>query len=188
MKLGNFGVPSWLVILGSIFAVCLFFLLCTTVWVVGVLNSENTLRNRLIQRNETVKVEYSNGYNILSNQNNLRKEENVWAKDVYLGVVEGRYKNDTGVLMKMVTEQNPGIDRTIATKFFNSLEIYFNQRSASFKDLAELKRQHDTMLTTVPRSLILKLFGRDKVDIVYVKDSQSTESFKTGVDDRQIVK
>lgn len=188
MKIGSFVVPTWLPVLAGVFLLFLIVILSFFLWIMGSLNSENTLRNKLIQRNETVKTDYSAGFNILVNQNALADKERQYLKEVAIGVVEGRYKNDQSLLVKMVTEQNPNISNDIAKKFFNSLEVYFNQRAAGFKDLAELKRQHDTMLGNMPASIIYKLWNREKVSIVYVKDSGTTESFKTGIDDRQIVK
>ncbi|HNC58671.1 MAG TPA: hypothetical protein PLP33_24810 [Leptospiraceae bacterium] len=188
MKIGNFNLPSWVVVLFGVFGLSVALVLCIVLWIFSALNSDTVLRNQLIQRNETAQTDYSAGYNILTNQYSLKKEEDAVLKDIYLGVVEGRYKNDKNVLFKMVTEQNPSIDREMAKRFFNSLEVYFNQRASNFKDLAELKRRHDTMLDTMPSSVIYRLFGREKIKIVYVKDSGTAESFKTGIDDRQIVK
>lgn len=180
-------IPTWAKISGVIFLVLLFFSGVLLIWTFSALNAETKLRNNLIQRNEVVKVEYSTGYKILTDQLSLKQQEDAVLKDIYLGVVEGRYKNDQNVLFKMVTEQNPNVDRTMAKGFFNSLEIYFNQRAQSFRDLAVMKDRHNTMLESYPNAIIYWLFGRGKIRVTYVTDSNTQKSFETGTDDTKIV-
>lgn len=180
-------IPAWAKVSGVVFLVLLAFSGMALIWTFSALTAETKLRNNLIQRNEVVKVEYSAGYKILTNQFSLKQQEDAVLKDIYLGVVEGRYKNDQNALFKMVKEQNPNIDRTMAKGFFNSLEIYFNQRAQSFRDLAVMKAKHDIMLESYPNAILYWLFGRGKIKITYVTDSVTQKSFETGTDDTKIV-
>jgi hypothetical protein len=154
----------------------------------STLNSETSLRNKLIQQNESVKTSYSAGFSEVTTKYKFNKEQNEFLKGVYLGVVEGRYKSDNQVMFKMITEQNPAIDTSIAKDFSNSVSTYFSSRAELFKSLSDTKRRHDTMLDSYPGAILYKFAGRGKIDIVYIVDSGTKEAFKTGIDDRDIVK
>lgn len=51
----------------------------------------------------------------------------------------------------------------------------------------DAKREHDTMLTTIPRSFIYNLCGRTEFELKLVTSTRTDNAFKSGKDDELLV-
>lgn len=155
-------------------------------YIMAVLNAETSLANKLKQQKETAKTSYSSGWGELETKYKFTKEQNTFLKDLYLGMAEGRYKNDQNLMFKMITESNQNIDTSIANEFSITITRVFGARAEIFKSLGDTKRQHDTMLNSYPAAIIYSIAGRQPIDVTYITDSGTRDAFNTGIDDRQL--
>lgn len=171
----------------SIGAGFLLVLVLSLSYIMAVLNAETGVANRLKQQKEVAKTSYSSGWGELETKYSFTKEQNAFMKDLFLGMTEGRYRNDQNVMFKMITESNQNIDMAVAKDFSITITRVFGARAEIFKSLGETKRQHDTMLNSYPAAIIYQLAGRQPIDVIYVTDSGTKEAFNTGIDDRKLV-
>jgi hypothetical protein len=89
-----------------------------------------------------------------------------------------------GSVVKWIRESVPNVS---ADTFRNLQNIITGSRDTFAmrqRELLSLKAQHDTLLGSFPSGAILKMFGREKIDVKIVTSTKAEETFKKGVDDK----
>lgn len=153
-------------------------------YAMAVLNADTQLRNRLTNQNNAAKSEYSAGFEQVKATYRFNEEQNKFMASFWKDVMENKFKNDTNLMFKMLTESQIHLDTSTARDVINSLKLFFASRTEIFNRLADTKSKHDTMLQSYPEAFIYWLAGRKAVDIVFVMDTGTAEAFKTGTDNR----
>lgn len=105
-------------------------------------------------------------------------------KQILVGYADARTNKEAkNQMMTWVTESVPNVD----TSTYNNLQnIIANSRdrfAMRQKELIDMKREHDLLLTKFPSGVFLAVMGKKKIDITVVTSSDTEKAFKTGKDD-----
>lgn len=150
---------------------------------VSVSNGEARLRNQLKAKQTDNNSEYDNLWKKISQSAQVTDAQKQALVDIIVGNSKARAGQGGGSLATMVHEAVPNVD----TKTFENLQniITGSRDSWTFrqKELLDLKREHDNMLSTFPSSMILGFLGREPIDVTIVTSGRTKDAFKTGADD-----
>ena len=168
------------IILGTILFIGIMFV----IGFVSISNKEIEIYQRGEAQQIACKGFYSNMLEIFRAKGAVAKEyEDAFAK-IYPELIEGRYSQGDGSLMKWIQEQNPNFD----TSLFKDLSVAIEaQRNAFFLEqtkLIDIDREHRTMLRRWPNNWLIgnrPQIGGEK-GIVILQNLVTKQSYETGTD------
>jgi hypothetical protein len=144
-------------------------------------NREVRLSNLLESQVLVIEANYDKMWKILKQQAQVTDKYKDSFKDVYVGIMEGRYSEGGGTLMKWIQESNPQFDSSLYKTLMTSIESnrtdFFNEQ----KKLISMSNQHKDLLQVFPGSFFLA--GIENIEITIISSSKTKEVMKTGIDD-----
>lgn len=143
-------------------------------------NSQRLLVSAHQQKNEVV---FDNVWKTVAQLAQVTDKYKESFKDVYVGIMDGRYGKGDGTLMKWVQESNPNFEPSMFTKLMNVIEGSNAEFTENQKMLIDLGREHDLILTTPPASIFYSLLGKEHIKLNIVTSTKTENAFKTGKND-----
>jgi len=103
-------------------------------------------------------------------------------KDVYMGLISGRY-DDSELLFKMVTEDNPEISTEVYTKLQNQIVAGRKEFDNNQKKIADMVREYNSILIKHP--IMTFITGKKKMDAnkFVITSERTSEAFNTRKDE-----
>jgi len=171
---------------GTIIGLGIFAIIAVSivVWAIGLSNTYNVKfeTGKAFQKNS--EVVFDNTWKIIQQQAGVTTEYKEGFKEVYVELMDARYKNDAGAgqqtLMKWVTEANPEFDASLYSKLMNTIERTRNDFTMEQKKLIDIDRELKSMKVTFPNSLVLG--GKPDLEIKLVTSAKTDEAFRSGQD------
>ncbi|WQJ53746.1 MAG: virion structural protein [Wendovervirus sonii] len=144
-------------------------------------NQEVELRQQAEAQRGKVEANFDAMWKIISQQAQVTDEYKEAFKEIYPALIEGRYSQGDGTLMKWIQESNPDFDASLYKTLMQTIEI---QRISFTKDQArmlDIIREHKTLCETYPG----KWFISNKTPIEYtiISSTKSKITMETGIDD-----
>ncbi len=105
-------------------------------------------------------------------------------REIFEGYATARTGNgDGGSMMKWVQESIPNPDLSEYKDVMNIITGSRDSWTNRQKELVDIARQYNEMLSVFPSNIFLGLFGMTKIDAKVVTSSRTDNAFKTGKDD-----
>jgi hypothetical protein len=151
-------------------------------WAIGLSNTYNVKleTGRAAQKNS--EIVFDNTWKKISGQAGVAAEYKSSFKEVYVEIMDARYKNDAGAgketLMKWITESNPEFDASLFKTVMNTIEGSRNEFTMEQKKLIDIDRELKSMKVTFPNSLVLG--NKPDLEIKLVTSAKTKEAFETG--------
>lgn len=152
-------------------------------YVIGLKNDEVKLRNRVTtQQNYAMTV-------LDKNRKTAQQKAGITGKfaedfkEVYAGIMDGRYKPGSGQLFQMIKESNPNFSQDLYIDLSRTVEAQRVEYTAEQKKILDLKMQHDNMRQVFPGSLVLGFFGIKEIEITIVTSTDVEKIYETGKED-----
>ncbi|CAH8770469.1 hypothetical protein [Paenibacillus dendritiformis] len=105
-------------------------------------------------------------------------------KDVYKGLIEGRNK-DTGLLFRMVQEQNPALSHEIYNNLQREIASSRNVFDNNQKKVVDIIREYNTRINTGTGFILNAFFDFQPIDAnkYIVTSDKTSNAFETNKDD-----
>lgn len=148
-------------------------------------NQEVRLRNSAEAQKQVVEGNLDKMWKILKDQAGVADKYKDSFKDIYVGIMEGRYSGDNkGEMMLWIKEQNPEFSPAIFDKLMTSIEAQRTEFFFEQKKLVSIVKQHKDLLQCQPSGWFLG--GKEPIEIVIISSSETKQIMQTGRDDRQL--
>lgn len=141
-------------------------------------NREAGLRNRFAAQQKANEASFDAMWKILQQKGGVADKYKEAFKEIFPKLIEGRYRDGGGGLMKMIVESNPKFDASLYKGLSASIE---GERKRFLKDqqvLLDIKREHDDVRTRFPSRLFVG--GVQPLDAVIVTSEKTADAFRTG--------
>lgn len=145
-------------------------------------NKEVELRAAITAKVSDQEATFDNMWKILSQKAQVTDQYKNAFKEIYPKLIEGRYSQGDGTLMKWIQESNPSFDVSLYKDLMNSIEIERNAFLTVQRQLIDLKREHDNLLRQWPSKWFIN-DGVKEIEIKIVSSTRSKEVMKSGKDD-----
>jgi hypothetical protein len=145
-------------------------------------NNEVDLRNAIVAKKSDQEATFDKMWKILSQKAQVTDQYKTAFKEIYPALIEGRYSQGDGTLMKWIQESNPTFDVSLYKDLMNSIEIERNGFLTTQRQLMDLKKSHDDLRKKWPS----KWFINDEVkeiEITIVSSTHAKEVIASGKDD-----
>lgn len=143
-------------------------------------NTEVEIREQINAKINVNKASYSKMWEIISQKAEVSEKYSQDFKEIYPGLISGRYSNGQGQLMNWIQEHNPNFDTSLYKDLMVSIE---GQRESFFtnqEQLQDLSRQHNVLLNRVPSKWFLG--DVEKIEVPNVINVESQRAFDTGLE------
>lgn len=148
----------------------------------GAIKTENTLVAQY-EQNQNNLSQYSNKIGEMVQVPTMYKND---YKDVVTSALQGRYgKDGSKAMFQFLKEHDITFDSSLYAKIQDAMVIGRDKFENEQKKLIDRQRVYEDMLGTVPKGLIIKMFGfpTEKVkNIKIVKSGYSNDAFESGVE------
>ena len=154
-------------------------------YVIGILNSETSIRVAIEAKITDTKSQFDNMWKKISQTAQVTDAQKEAITEIMVGYANARSqgRDGSGSFINALHEAIPNVD---VSTFKNLQNIITGSRDAFTMrqtELLDLNREHEKLIRTIPASIVCSMFGRRSIDIVIVTSSKTEESFKTGKDD-----
>lgn len=177
-------------IMGKVFAVLALLVGCAiailSVPLLGFYNRETTLRTSYEAKVSANKADFDNTWKTISQVAQVPAKYREDFQGVYEAYMSARTAgNDgSGALLNFLTEAVPQYDaKELYAKVQTTVEAKRDSWTTRQKELVDIKREHDLLLTTFPGVFYNLFLRREKLELVLVTSTRTEKSFETGVDD-----
>lgn len=149
-------------------------------------NKEIDLRKQITAEQDIYQQNFDKQYKIIAQLVQVA-ERNVEAnkeafKEIYPDLIEGRYSQGDGTLMKWVQENNPQWDMKAITETYSKVSVAIESQREDFynqaKKLRDLVREREALIEKFPGSLFVS--NKEPIDITLITSKNTKEVFKTG--------
>lgn len=141
-------------------------------------NDEKRLSNAIEAKIQDNKSHYTKMFEILVNEAGVAAQYANDFKEIYPGLIEGRYNNGGGQLMQWIQEHNPQFDTSLYKQVMISIEAQRESFHTTQRQLIDLSREHNNLITTFPGSFFLSNVQPIKIPVI-VNDA-AEKAFDSG--------
>ncbi len=176
---GPVEMPKWVpaVAIGGAVAT---FLIVLMGYGISVSNTEVRLRRAIEAKLTDNGSEFDNLFKKINQVCQVTEQQKTAISELVTGYAEARGGSKPG-FVTMLQEAVPNQSFTAYEKLANVITASRDSWTMRQKELIDLKREHDTLRSTFPSSMIVG--GRPEIAIVVVTSSHAKEVMKTGSDD-----
>jgi hypothetical protein len=141
-------------------------------------NREASLRNRFDAKQKANEASFDTMWKVIEQKGGVAANYKDAFKDIFTGLIAGRYSGDKSPLLKFIVESNPRFDSALYKSVASSIE---SERHRFLKDqqlLLDIKREHDDLRTRFPSRLFVG--GAAPLEPHLVTSDRTEEVFRTG--------
>ena len=144
-------------------------------------STEVELRKQAEAQRGKVEGTYDVMWKTITQQASVSEQYKDAFKEIYPELIEGRYSQGDGSLMKWIQESNPTFDTSLYKKLMQTIEVQRLSFAKSQERMLDIIREHETLCNTYPS----KWFVSNKTPIEYkvVSSTRSKITMETGIDD-----
>ena len=169
-----------------IIGICIAVILAIGVFsVVGMYFSYNNTdaRLRALVEAQRGKIEgvHDKMWKVLQQKAQVSNEYKDAFAEIYPELIEGRYSQGDGSLMKWITEANPTFDTSLYKDLMLSIELLRTEFQKSQERMLDLIREHNVLLTTVPSKWFVS--NKEPIEYIVISSTRSKTVMQTGIDD-----
>ena len=151
--------------------------------IIGLYNQEVSLRNKIEAKQTENMSNFDNMWKKIKQSTNVADKYKDGLKEVLEVYTLGRSDKSDNMLMKWGAEAVPNFDSTIYKQLNNIIVASRDDFALNQRELIDLKRAHDNLITVFPNNIVFALFKVEKIDIKVVTSTKTQETFDTQLDD-----
>ena len=156
-----------------------------TITVLGMYFSYNNQDARLRAQAEAQrgKIEgvHDKMWKVLQQKAQVSNEYKNAFSEIYPALIEGRYSQGDGSLMKWIQEANPNFDTSLYKDLMQSIEIQRTEFAKVQERMLDIIREHNVLLTTVPSKWFVS--NTELIEYTIISSTRSKTVMTTGLDD-----
>lgn len=128
------------------FGVLIMVLLISVVSVISARGTAVSLEEQVKAQHTSNKSNYDNMWKSFQEAAQVTDKQAKQFKEVYDGMIAGRYQNDSEVLFKMIQEQNPQLNQDVYTNLQNLIISGRKEFDNNQKKIADVIREYNTYI------------------------------------------
>lgn len=170
-----------------IFVGLLVFVLVSVIsigcWAIDLKNAEIALKQRIEAQQTANKAEFDNMKKKILQNNQVSDKYKQGLIDVLTAYTEGRKVDGEQLMMKWSNEAVPVLSPELYKQLSNIIVSSRDKFTIQQKQLLDLQREYNTLISTFPNSIIFTLTGIDKIEVIVITSTDADKAFETGKDD-----
>jgi hypothetical protein len=176
------NLPKW-VVPTAIGGCILLFIIILASWWIGTSNTEVRLRRAIEAKLTDNKNELSNMMQKISQTVQISDRQAQKTLELVTGYAEARGGVKGGGFVNMLQEAIPNQNLGTYEKLMPIVTAARDRWTMRQKELIDLKREHDTLRSVFPSSMVVG--GRSEIKITVVATASATRAMETGIEEEK---
>lgn len=144
-------------------------------------NKDAKLRAQAEAQRGKIESVHDKMWKVLQQKAQVSNEYKDAFSEIYPALIEGRYSQGDGSLMKWITEANPDFDTSLYKDLMQSIEIQRTEFQKVQEKMLDVIREHNVLLTTVPSKWFIS--NTEPIEYTVISSTRSKTVMETGLDD-----
>lgn len=144
-------------------------------------NKDAKLRAQAEAQRGKIESVHDKMWKVLQQKAQVSNEYKDAFSEIYPALIEGRYSQGDGSLMKWITEANPNFDTSLYKDLMQSIEIQRTEFQKVQERMLDIIREHNVLLTTVPSKWFIS--NTEPIEYTVISSTRSKTVMETGLDD-----
>lgn len=175
MKLnGGAIIVIGLLALSLVFGVSVFMMY------ISYTNRDAVLHSNVKAQEQVIEANFDKMFKVISQIAQVPSEASKQFREMYVPLIEGRYKGDNNTFMKWIQEQNPAFDWSLYSKLQTAIEANRQEFFYEQKKLVSLADQDRQLHTTFPGRIFV---SGEPVTIKIISSTVTKEVIESGIED-----
>lgn len=144
-------------------------------------NQDASYRSDFTAQEKVIEMVYENMWKTIHGVAQVSEQYKESFKEIYVQIIDKRYNNDNGLLMKWIQENNPNFDSKLYDKVNNAI---MSERYAFLnaqKKITDIENQHRKLLTTFPGSILVT--NKKLLEYEVISSTKTKKVMETRIDD-----
>lgn len=147
----------------------------------SVNNEEKQLRNLAEAQRGKIETQYDAMWKIIQQKAKVTDEYKESFKDIFVGIIDGRYSQGDGSLMKWIQESNPNFDSTMYKDLMATIDIKRTEFMNTQNRMLDIIREHKNLCMTAPKCWFVS--NDTEIEYTIVSSTKSKATMQTGIED-----
>jgi hypothetical protein len=155
--------------------------------VISTLNNETDLRVAIEAKQRDNTSEFDNMFKTISQSAQVSQGSKQALQDIFTSYAKARSGGNDGTsggsLANWIKEAVPNVDMHTFNNLQNIIVGHRDSWTMRQKELLDLNREHEGLISRFPSGLICSMFGRKSINIQIITSTRTEKAFETGKDD-----
>lgn len=147
----------------------------------SVNNEEKQLRNLAEAQRGKIETQYDAMWKIIQQKAKVTDEYKESFKDIFVGIIDGRYSQGDGSLMKWIQESNPNFDSTMYKDLMATIDIKRTEFMNTQNRMLDIIREHKNLCMIAPKCWFVN--NDSEIEYTIVSSTKSKATMQTGIED-----
>lgn len=165
----------------SIIAIIAMALFTVVGMYISANNQERQLRNLAEAQRGKIETQYDAMWKIIQQKAKVTDEYKDSFKEIFIGIIDGRYSKGDGSLMKWIQESNPNFDSSMYKDLMNTIDIKRTEFMNTQNRMLDIIREHKNLCMTAPMCWFIA--NKAEIEYTIVSSTRTKETIQTGIDD-----
>lgn len=165
----------------SIIAIIVMALFTIVGMYISANNQERQLRNLAEAQRGKIETQYDAMWKIIQQKAKVTDEYKDSFKEIFIGIIDGRYSKGDGSLMKWIQESNPNFDSSMYKDLMNTIDIKRTEFMNTQNRMLDIIREHKNLCMTAPMCWFIA--NKAEIEYTIVSSTRTKETIQTGIDD-----
>lgn len=144
-------------------------------------NQERQLRNLAEAQRGKIETEYDAMWKIIQQKAKVTDEYKDSFKEIFIGIIDGRYAQGDGSLMKWIQESNPNFDSSMYKDLMATIDIKRTEFMNTQNRMLDIIREHKNLCMTAPTCWFIT--NKAEIEYTIVSSTKTKETIQTGIED-----
>ncbi len=154
----------------------------------SVNKTEAQMRLQVEAQQDVCKSHFDKMWKILQDQAGVTESYKNSFKDIYVGIMDGRYNDNPNLLMKWVQESNPQFDIRLFDRLMESIQVERTSFHTAQTKLIDMNREHKFYVSPNNRPTVWFLSNTQPVNVTIVTSARTENAYQTGQDNETLFK
>lgn len=147
----------------------------------SVNNEEKQLRNLAEAQRGKIETQYDAMWKIIQQKAKVTDEYKESFKDIFVGIIDGRYSQGDGSLMKWIQESNPNFDSSMYKDLMATIDIKRTEFMNTQNRMLDIIREHKNLCMIAPKCWFVS--NDSEIEYTIVSSTKSKATTQTGIED-----
>lgn len=144
-------------------------------------NQEVALRNEAEAQRGKIEGVHDKMWKVIQQKAQVTNEYAKSFDEIYTHIIEGRYSQGDGSLMKWIKEANPQFDSSLYKDLMQSIEVCRTEFQHAQERMLDVIREHKTLCEKMPGTWFVS--NKTPIEYEVISSTRSKQVMETGLDD-----
>lgn len=150
-------------------------------YVISANNQEKEYRTLAESQMQKIETQYDNMWKVIQQKAQVTDQYKDSFKEIFVGIIEGRYNKDNNTVMKWIQESNPNFDATMYKDLMATIDIKRTEFMNVQNRMIDIVREHKNLCIKAPKCWVI--FNNQPIEFEPISSTISKQVMETKLDD-----